>query len=114
MRYRREDSEETWEGMKEKLRLKYVPLSFSQQLPDKCNRLTQRNKLATNYIAKFDQYLNQCSAIEFKSPEQTLSRFRSALRNDYRRELIARGITPLEQAYQLVTNLEKSRGSYFH
>ena len=53
-------------------------------------------------------------AIELESPEQTLSRFRSGLRDDYRRELIARGITTLEQAYQLVTDLDESRGSYFN
>ena len=44
--YRRDDPVETWESMKEKLRLKYVPLSFSQQLLDKWNRLTQENKSA--------------------------------------------------------------------
>jgi len=58
--------------------------------------------------------LNRCDAIEFESPEQTLSRFRSGLKNDYCKELIAREITTLEQAYQLVTNLDESRGSYFH
>ena len=62
----------------------------------------------------FDEYLNQCGAIEFESPEQTLSRFRSGLKDDFRQELIARGITTLEQAYQLVTDLDESRGSYFH
>jgi len=50
-------------------------------------------------------------AIEFESPKQTLSRFRSGLKNDYRRELIARGITTLEQAYQLVTNLDEFKRS---
>ena len=30
MRYKREDLVETWEDMKEKLMLKYVPASFSQ------------------------------------------------------------------------------------
>ena len=69
MRYRREDPVETWEGMKEKLMLKYVPPSFSQQLLDKWNRLTQGNKSATDYIAKFDEYLNRCEAIELESPE---------------------------------------------
>jgi len=114
MRYRKEDPAETWEGMKEKLMLKYVPPSFNQQLLDKWNRWTQGNKSATNYIAKFDEYLNRCGAIELESPEQTLSRFRSGLRDDYRRELIARGITTLEKAYQLVTDLDESRGPYFH
>ena len=114
MRYRREDPVETWEGMKEKLMLKNVSPSFSQQLLDKQNLLTQGNKSATDYIAKFDEYLNQRGAIELESPEQTLSRFRSGLRDDYRCELIARGITTLEQAYQLVTDLDESRGSYFN
>jgi len=50
MRYRRDDPAETWEGMKEKFRLKYIPLFFSQQLLDKWNRLTQENKSATDYI----------------------------------------------------------------
>jgi len=93
MRYRRDDLVKTWEGTKEKLRLKYIPPPFSQQLLDKWNRLTQENKSATDYIAKFDEYLNRCGAIEFESTEQILSRFRSCLRDDYRWELIARGIT---------------------
>jgi len=38
----------------------------------------------------------------------------SGLRDDYLRELIARGITTLEHAYQLVTDLDESRISYFH
>jgi len=80
---------ETWESMKEKLMLKYVPLSFSQQLLDKWNRLTQGNKSATNYISKFDVYLNRYGAIELESPGQTLSRFRFDLRDDYCQELIA-------------------------
>jgi len=84
MRYRREDPVDTWESMKEKLMLKYVPPSFSQQLLDKWNRWTQGNKSATDYIAKFDEYLNRCGAIELESPEQTLSRFRSGLKDDYR------------------------------
>ena len=73
-----------------------------------------RNKSAIDYIAKFDEYLNRCGAIEFESPEQTLSRFRSGLRDDYRRELRARDNTTLEQAYQLVTDVDESKGSYFH
>ena len=76
--------------------------------------MDSRNKSATDYIAKFDEYLNRCGAIELKFPEQTLSKFKSGLRDDYRRKLIARGITTLEQAYQLVTDLDESRGSYFH
>jgi len=54
----------------EKLMLKYVPSSFSQQLLDKWNRLTQGNKSTTDYIAKFAEYLNRCGAIELESPNR--------------------------------------------
>ena len=58
MRFRREESVETWDEMKEKLRQKCIPPYFSQQFLDKWYRLTQRNKSATDYITKFDEYLN--------------------------------------------------------
>ena len=70
IRYKREHIVETWEVMKEKHSLKYISPFFSQQVLDKWNGLTQENKLITNYIAKFDEYLNRCGAIEFESPEQ--------------------------------------------
>ena len=57
--------------------MKYVPPSFSQQLLDKWNSLTQGNKSAIDYITKFDEYLSLCRAIELESPEQTLSRSRT-------------------------------------
>ena len=70
MRYKMDDLVETWEGMKEKFRLKYVPRSFSQQLLDKWNKITQENKSLTDYIVKFDEYLNRCGAMEFESPNR--------------------------------------------
>jgi len=94
--------------------LKYVSPSFSEQLLDKWNEITQGNKSTTNYVTKFDEYLSRCGAIEFETSKRTLSRFRSDIRDDCRRELIAQGITTLEQIYQLVTDLDESRGSYFH
>jgi len=54
--------------MKEKLKLKYIPSFFHQQLLDKWNWLTQgRNQSATDYITRFDVYLNRCSAVELVS-----------------------------------------------
>jgi len=44
--------------------------TFSQQLFDKWNVLTQGDKSATDCIAKFDEYLNRCGAIEFESPNK--------------------------------------------
>jgi len=71
--------------MKEKLKLKYIPSFFCQQLLDKWN--SKLNETSRPPIAKFDEYLNRCSAIELEPPKQTLSRFRSGPREDNQREL---------------------------
>jgi len=76
------------------------------------NGTTQKSKSTIDYIARFDEYLNRCGAIEFESPEQTQSKFRSGLMDNYHRGLIARGITSLEHAYQLVIDLDEYRGSF--
>jgi len=110
VRYRREDPVETWEGMKEKLMLKYILSSFSQQLLKKWNRLTQGNKSATEIWWIFESMRSNRVIVS----RTNLSRFSSGLTDDYRLELIPRGITTLEQAYQLVTASDESRGSYFH
>jgi len=46
--------------------------------------LNQGNKSVSNYIAKFDEYLNKCGAIEYESSEQTQSKFKLDLKDDYR------------------------------
>ena len=76
--------------------------------------LIQESKLTTDYTAKFDEYLNHCCVVDFESSKQIMSRFMSGLRDDYRQELITRGIMTLEQAYKLVTDLDESRGSFFY
>jgi len=43
----------------------------------------------------------------------TLFRFRSGLHEDLHREFFARGVCDLEHAYQIVRDLDVSRGSYF-
>jgi len=100
--------------MKEKFILKYISPSFSQQLLDKWNRLTQANKSATDYITKFDEYLNRCGATEFESPKQTLSRFRSGHRGRLPSRAHSSRHHDSKEACQLVTDLNESRGSYFH
>ena len=78
--------------MKAKLNQKYLPITFQDQLLDKWSRLTQGTRFATEYIEKFDEFLTRCSEFVDESPTVTLSRFRSGLRDDLRRELFARGI----------------------
>ena len=107
IRFRRDDPVETWEGMKV-LRLKNVPPSFSQHLLDKWNRQTQGNKSAINYIAKFDEYLYKCGAVEFDSSKQTLSRLGQILETNTT-DSSQLEASRLEQTYQMVTDLGKSR-----
>ena len=45
---------DTWYRMKDELRGKYVPPSFSACLMYEWHQCTQRNKLAKEYMAKFD------------------------------------------------------------
>jgi len=80
---------------------------------DKWNRLTQENKLVIIYIAKFDEYLIRCVPLSLSLSNKPYLGLGQVL-GMINRELIARDITTLEQAYQLVTDLDESRGSYFH
>ena len=65
----------------------------------------------TEYITKFDEFLVRCG--ENESDAVVLSRFCSGLREDLRRELFVLDIFTLEQAYQLVQNLNRSQGFSF-
>jgi len=95
----------TWRRMKDELKEKYVPPSFSARLMDKWHRYTQGNKSAQEYVEKFDDFLIRCNAINTDGKAQILSRFRAGLRDDFRIEHLARKITELEKAYALVQDL---------
>ena len=62
------------------------------------------------YIKKFNQFLVRC---ENESNVVVLSRFHSGLREDLRRELFARDVSTLEQAIQLVQDLDQPQVSLF-
>ena len=109
---RRQEPIRIWDQMKAKLNQKYLPITFQDQLLDKWSRLTQETRSATEYIEKFDEFLTRCSEFVDESSTVTLFRFRSGLRDDLRRELFARGVSDLEHAYQIVRDLDASRGSY--
>ena len=83
-----------------KLQEKYVPVSYKQNLLDQWQCLTQGNRSVLEYIKKFDQFLVICSKNE--SDIVVLSRFRSGLKDDFKRELIVRDVSTLEQGIQLV------------
>ena len=75
--HRRQESIETWEKKKERLRQKYLFTSYKQRLLDQWQKMTQGNRPVSEYIIKFDEFLMRCSVIEDRAI--TLSRFRANL-----------------------------------
>ena len=94
----------TWGELKAKLREKYLPVSYHQRFLDQWHRLVQGNKSVTEYIAKFDELAMRCGINESESV--ILSRFRSGLHDDVKRELYLREVRDLEQAYQVARDFE--------
>ena len=90
--------------MKFKLREKYIPLDYQDQLVDQWQRIRQGNKSALEYVTEFDELLMACGLKE--DPTLTLSRFRTGLREDIRRKIILRDIKTLEEAYQQSLDLD--------
>ncbi|GFY91041.1 hypothetical protein Acr_07g0012370 [Actinidia rufa] len=71
---------------------------------DKWNNLRQGSKLATEYVAQFEEYLMRCDIKE--DERMILSRFRQGLNDDLRKELVLREVDTLDQAYTFVQNYE--------
>lgn len=94
-----------WDEMKERLREKYVPLSYQERLLDQWQSLRQGNMTAEEFIDKFKEFMLRCNVNE--DPSVTLARFRTGLRLELQRELIAHDVYSLERAYQLVQELER-------
>ena len=98
--------------MKAKLRGKYIPTSYRQDLLDQWQRLRQGSKSVDEYIAKFDEYSMRCDLDE--DEDVVLSKFRAGLRDDIKRELYLREVRDIEQAYQIARNVEHfQRGPIF-
>jgi len=60
--------------MKDELRGKYVPPSFSACLMDKWHQYTQSNKSAKEHVAKFDEFLIRCNTLNIEGQAQIFSR----------------------------------------
>ena len=59
----------------------------------------------SKYIKKFDQFLVRYSENEYDAV--VISRFHSRLKEDLRRELLVRDVSTLEQAIQIVQDLDQ-------
>ncbi|CAB4303391.1 unnamed protein product [Prunus armeniaca] len=82
--------------MKERLKQKYLPLSYEQSFLDKWQTLRQDDMLVAEYIAKFEEFMLRCDIREDR--RMTLSRFRSGLRPELQRELIPHTVNTLERS----------------
>ncbi|KAK9951474.1 hypothetical protein M0R45_006914 [Rubus argutus] len=91
--------------MKERLREKYVPLSYQERLLDQWQSLRQGTMTAEEFIDKFEELMLRCNVNE--DPSVTLARFRTGLRPELQKELIPHDVYSLERAYQLVQELER-------
>jgi len=111
MRLRHQKAIQIWDEMKLKLQEKYLPVSYKKRLLDQLQRLTQGNGPVSEYIKKFDQFLMRCC--EDESDAKVLSRFRSGLKDELRRELIVRNISTLKQTIQVVQELDQFQVSFF-
>jgi hypothetical protein len=94
----------TWDEMKMVLKEKYVPTSYQQRMLDQWQRLSQGSKPVSDYISRFDEFLSRCDLREEESV--ILSRFRAGLREDLQRELFLRGVSTVQEAYELVQELD--------
>ncbi|CAL2237611.1 unnamed protein product [Prunus armeniaca] len=94
-----------WGEMKERLKQKYLPLSYEQSLLDEWQTLRQDDMLVAEYIAKFEEFMLRCDIREDR--RMTLSQFRSGLRPELQRELIPHTVNTLERVFQIVQELEK-------
>jgi len=92
--------------MKDELRRKYMPPSFSAYLMDEWYQYTQGNKLTKKYVTKFDKFLIRYNTLNVEGQDQILFRFKVGLRGNLRTELLVRGITELKATHVLVQDLD--------
>ena len=100
-----------WPEMKQQLSRNYLPPTYRSALLEKWNNLRQGHRSVTDYLEQFQEYKRRCQIVE--EEVVTLDRFKRGLNDDLRRELIIRGVTSLDQAYELARNCELASKSFF-
>jgi hypothetical protein len=100
-----------WPEMKQQLSRNYLPPTYRSALLEKWNNLRQGHRSMTDYLEQFQEYKRRCQIVE--EEVVTLDRFKRGLNDDLRRELIIKGVTYLDQAYELARNCELAAKSFF-
>ncbi|KAK8929046.1 hypothetical protein KSP39_PZI017906 [Platanthera zijinensis] len=94
-----------WDDMKERLKDKYLPASYRDQLLDQLQSLRQGTLSVAEYMARFDELVVRSDISE--EPIATASRFKAGLRSDLRRELIPHRLETVDQIFQLALEYEQ-------
>uniref|UniRef100_A0A2N9IC59 Reverse transcriptase n=1 Tax=Fagus sylvatica TaxID=28930 RepID=A0A2N9IC59_FAGSY len=93
-----------WPEMKQALSRNYLPTTYKSTLLEKWDNLRQGPRSVIDYIEQFQKYKRRCQIVE--EEVVTFGRLKKGLNDDLRRELIIRGVTSLDQAYDLAKNCE--------
>ena len=91
-----------WLEMKQALSRNYLPTTYKSTLLKKWDNLRQGPRSMIDYIEQFREYKRRCQIVE--EEVVTLGRLKKGLNDNLKRELIIRGITSLEKAYELAKN----------
>ena len=91
-----------WPEMKQALSRNYLSTTYKSTLLEKWDNLRKGPRSVIDYIEQFQEYKRRCQIVE--EEVVTLGRLKKGLNDDLRRELIIKGITSLDQAYELAKN----------
>ena len=90
--------------MREKLKEKYLPLTYKERLMEELALVRQDNMTIIKYMNRFDELMVWSDIIE--DDRHTLARFHTRLREDIRKEMMLHLVYTLEDAYQRAYEIE--------
>lgn len=89
----------------------YLPPTYKSSLLNEWDCLKQGTNSVMDYIERFKEYKRCCQIVE--EEVIILNRFKKGLNPDLMKELIIRGVTSLDHAYELARNYELATKSLF-
>ena len=97
--------------MKDALSRNYFPPTYKSSLHEEWDCLKQGTALEAEYVEKFKDFKRRIQIVE--EEVVTLNRFKKGLNANLLSEIITRGVTTLEEAYDLARNCELASKSIF-
>ena len=97
--------------MKDALSRNYFPPTYKSSLHEEWDFLKQGTAPMAEYVEKFKDFKRRIRIV--KEEVVTLNRFTKGLNANLLSEIITRGVTTLEEAYDLARNCELASKSIF-